>query len=164
MNYKKSTSKNTIVNMKNTIAYLLLIITFCSCKKHHKIIIECDNAGGLTTKSELLLKGLKVGQVTDLKIARNYKVLVYAEIDEEHKIPSDSKFIVESSLFGENSFNVVPGKSTTYLATSDTVIGIQKNVALDSVIINTVVKILDSIPVNEELKRLNDNMERLIVK
>ena len=64
---------------------------------------------GLEIGSDVVLAGIEVGKVTDLKL-KNNGVLVYGNINNEYSIPSDSIMIIRSNgIFGKKSLLIEPG-------------------------------------------------------
>jgi phospholipid/cholesterol/gamma-HCH transport system substrate-binding protein len=64
---------------------------------------------GLEIGSDVVLAGIVVGKVTDLKL-KNNGVLVYGNINKKYPIPSDSLMVVRSNgIFGKKSLLIEPG-------------------------------------------------------
>jgi ABC-type transport system involved in resistance to organic solvents, periplasmic component len=88
-----------------------------------QINLLVQDANGLTSGNEVFYRGLKVGNVTDASITKN-GVLLKLKIEDVDKIPNDSRFeIGDFSLISGKAIEITPGRSTTYLAPNDTVIG-----------------------------------------
>ena len=66
-------------------------------------------AEGLEIGSDIVLAGIDVGKVTDLKL-KDSGVLLNGSINDEYAIPSDSLLTIRSNgIFGKKSLLIEPG-------------------------------------------------------
>ncbi|MDR2894220.1 MAG: MlaD family protein [Alistipes sp.] len=76
-----------------------------------------DRTNGLQTSAPVLLRGVKVGSVTDIYLDREHpdKVTVRVGIDGEVDIPSDSRLVLRAGgLMGDKVIELTPGTSTSH--------------------------------------------------
>ncbi len=82
-----------------------------------------DRVDGLKISSSVIYRGYSVGQVTAINFAgdRFDKVLVQFTVGKKLEIPSNTVAAIQSSdLMGSKSINLIPGNSTTYAESGDT--------------------------------------------
>jgi ABC-type transporter Mla subunit MlaD len=159
--------------MKKLLALTLLFITF-SCTQTNRYFLTFENIGSVTETLPVLINGHRVGDIEDIKILRNYKVLVIVKMKEDVPIPVDSEIVTDSDLFGSNSIKIRPGESSTFFSSGDSInvkVGSSTNRSpgiqnfLTSFVQNFFVnrdslqRTQDSILI--ELRKLNENLERL---
>jgi ABC-type transporter Mla subunit MlaD len=139
-----------------------------SCSNHENVVhVKADHVNGLNTESIVTINGIEVGQVNEIDLDKNGKVLLKLNLDTETNIPIDSKFSIETrDLFGSKGISIERGKSNTNISVNDTVtLSTESTFQSDSLIIkvqdlfeNLVgAKQRDSILI--ELRRLNENLE-----
>ena len=83
-----------------------------------------DDASGLQNASSIVVRGVKVGQVSSVSISADdpSKVQVALAISKDYKIPSDSKAkIFSAGLLGGQAVEIIMGSATTTLAEGDTI-------------------------------------------
>ena len=158
--------------MKNLFKISFLLVFLVSCSKNGRtIIVNTQNADGLTTETKLDVNGLEIGQVVEVNLAEDGSVNLTCEIKNiEIKIPIDSKFYSKDlGLLGGKSIGIKIGSENEFIKTGMSV----KLTEQDSPIIEDVF----SKAINEvksllggqhntdsllfELRRLNKNMEDL---
>ena len=156
--------------MKQFIITLLIITRLVSsCSKNEKsVFLIADNVEGLTTKADVSINGFEIGQVKEIKLDKNGKVIIELGLHKEIKIPTDSKFEIENrGLLGTKGISISLGKSKTYFSLNDTITVTNEETLLLSDSLKTKVqdffeniigsKQRDSILI--ELRRLNKNLE-----
>ena len=82
-----------------------------------------ERVDGLKISSSVIYRGYSVGQVTAINFTgeRFDKVLVQFTVGKKLEIPSNSVAAIQSSdLMGSKSINLIPGNSTTYAESGDT--------------------------------------------
>lgn len=83
-----------------------------------------DNASGLQSASAVVIRGVKVGQVSSVAVSANdpSKVEVALSISKDYKIPSDSKAkIFSAGLMGGQAIEIILGSATTYIEPEGTI-------------------------------------------
>ncbi|MBI1347677.1 MCE family protein [bacterium] len=84
-------------------------------KEHYVIHVQLETAGGLYPSAPVLMNGLSIGHVREIRFATDHGVLATIEIRKEIPIRSDSLPIVSRSLLGETVIEFVPGVSEDVL-------------------------------------------------
>jgi ABC-type transporter Mla subunit MlaD len=151
-----------------SILITILLLTSCSDNRT-EIVLNAENVTGLTNEANLIMNGLEVGEVVDMKIASNENIDISCRLNTGTKIPNDSKFrICNLDILGTKEIIVELGKSSVVLENGD-VIPLSKTETIslgDSLglkiggffesLIGT--RKQDSILI--ELRRLNENLEK----
>ena len=116
-----------------------------------------EQINGLQDAAAVVICGVKVGQVTGVKIdLENGGVNVNLSIDKEYNIPTDSRAMMFSAgLMGGKSIEIKLGKATEYLKNGD---AIQTGVTLD--MFDTLANELGDI--KERVATLLDNLNQTI--
>lgn len=78
---------------RRLIFLLLIILTSCSDSREYKI--QFDYVNRLKEGDEIFVRGVRVGQVEDLIVDENEKVLVTVSITKDIKVTKGSKFILQ---------------------------------------------------------------------
>jgi phospholipid/cholesterol/gamma-HCH transport system substrate-binding protein len=92
--------------------------------ENFSVAIQFDSAGGIYPSAPVLMYGLTVGNVRDVRLDPNRRgVIVIVELDAKHKLPADSTAQVAVSLLGEGHLEVVPGTSAEFVKNGDVLKG-----------------------------------------
>lgn len=69
-----------------------------------------DNMGGLTSESEVTIKGIKVGEVTTTRLKKEenntYKIIVTVQINKKIKIPNNTKAVIKKNILNKSSIEL----------------------------------------------------------
>ena len=85
--------------MKNILKYILLLgLIGCSDSEYYKV--QFDNVDRLKTGDDIIINGLVVGQVKDLIIDEQNKVLATIWIGRNIKLTKGTTFAIQSDIFG----------------------------------------------------------------
>ena len=88
-------------------------------------------AEGLDIGSDVVIAGIKVGEVTQLKISNN-KVIVHGFIEDNYSIPSDSILAIRSNgIFGKKSLLIEPGFDAPIESVNYTFINTKDSYSID---------------------------------
>jgi ABC-type transporter Mla subunit MlaD len=90
--------------MKIFIFTLLVVCFGCSGTKEYKI--QFDNVAWLEKGTPVCIKGLKVGEVIELKLDEDKSALATIQIDGYIKITEGSKFTMQPKLIGAKSIEI----------------------------------------------------------
>ena len=83
-----------------------------------------ENVNGLQNAASVVIRGVKVGQVTNIAIADNGMVEVEFTVDSKHSIPEDSEALLFSAgLMGGKAIELQLGTSSSMLADGGTLKG-----------------------------------------
>ncbi len=87
--------------------------------------VICPNVEGLAVSSHVLLNGYKVGLIRDMKYdaIRQGNIIVEINVEEDVKIPTDSRALVQTDLLGTSSIVLQLGTSRSIYANHDTIMG-----------------------------------------
>jgi ABC-type transporter Mla subunit MlaD len=126
----------------------IVIILIISCRKdNYKLYIVFDNAYGLSSKTEVITKGIKIGSVDRVDLFKN-KVLATVTIDKTIQIPITSTFMLQSvDIFGQKAiFITLDSTISKNYVDKDTVCGkIQKSFFSDSTKFNDIKPLIDTL-------------------
>lgn len=84
----------------------------------YTITAEFDNVGGLKVRSPVTLAGVRIGQVSGIKLdSTRFKAVVTMQIDSsQQQLPADSSAsILTQGLLGANYISLRPGFDQTFL-------------------------------------------------
>ena len=98
----------------------------------YQIKAEFGNVSGLSAGDDVMLSGIKIGQVVEQNLDPiTYSALVVMAIKSEIELPDDSSArITASSLLGGNYLEVMPGLSETMLEAGDVIYDTRDPVSL----------------------------------
>lgn len=79
----------------------------------YRILLRADNAGSLKTRAQVLMSGVQVGTVSDIRLAPNGKyVTIDLRIFSTFRIYKDARFVIEQQGFlGDQYIAIVPTKN-----------------------------------------------------
>ncbi|MDE5623303.1 MAG: MlaD family protein [Alistipes sp.] len=83
-----------------------------------------DQVGGVQTASPIMVKGVKIGTVSDIRFdpSRSDEVVLQFTVKRAYRIPTDSEAkIVSNSLMGSKAIEIVFGTAATYFEPGDTI-------------------------------------------
>lgn len=118
------------------------------------------------------MNGLQIGLIKTISLDNDYKIIAEIIINKGVTIPKDTEFkIVNEDILGTKAIELTPGKSTEIIKNRDTVYGINETeLSVESLTIR-IMELIEKIKGTErtdslitEIKRLNDNLERLKMK
>lgn len=89
----------------------------------YQIFVRLDNAGGLYPSAPVLMSGLPIGQVQQIRFDGRGGVLVTVEVRQEVKLPADSQPLVTRSLLGDTALEFLPGTSAVPLRPGSQIAG-----------------------------------------
>lgn len=99
------------------IAAVIFILQFLGGKissgKTFTITAVFKDARGVAEGSEVTMAGVEVGRIAKIALNADKEAEVRVRLEKTYAVPSDSRFVVESSLLGGASeLNIVPGNPT----------------------------------------------------
>ncbi len=91
--------------------------------KGYELSAKFLKAGGLTTGSDVMINGIKVGTVVDQKLDKeNYDAEIRLSISPEIKLPKDSVAVIASNgLMGNKFVKIEPGNAKEILKNGDSI-------------------------------------------
>jgi ABC-type transporter Mla subunit MlaD len=151
------------------IILITLAFTIFSCSKTRTIILQTENAEGITNETKLKVNGFEIGKIEDVKLNENGKVLITANLKSEIKLPIDTEFRIEDEGFvGGKIIAVKVGKRNERLNEKSILMLKKQNETFinDTLRVN-IEKVLNQISGKDkndsiliELRRLNKNLEK----
>lgn len=141
--------------MSRTIVIASLIFLLASCKTKNNLYLFFDKVDGLSEKSAIVSRGVKIGEVSDLSL-KDSGVIVQIALKNKYKIPRGSNFKIsyDNVLTGRNAIDVILSNSSEYYSETDTIRIVNLNnelknnvapVLLDSVSQKKVVKVFEQL-------------------
>ena len=109
-----------------TILFLFLLLSSCSEDPNKELVISFESASGLEEGDDVVLREQTIGEVTKIDLDDNYKTAVHIHLEKVDRLPRDSKFLIGAGSIFSNAIYVIPGKSKSYLTSSDKIIGSEK--------------------------------------
>lgn len=103
----------------------------------YQVYANFQNVDGIVSGSDIMISGIKVGKVSEVNLDKQtYQAVVKMQLDDNIKIPSDSKASISSSgLLGGNKFIAIdPGAEDFMLKNGDQIINTASAVNLESLI------------------------------
>ncbi len=108
-----------------------------SINNGYTITAQFDNIGGLTVKAPVSLAGVRIGRVTDIRVAKDdYRAEVVMQIESEYdNLPEDTgASILTAGLLGAQYIGLEPGGEETFLQDGDQIYLTQSAVVLEQLI------------------------------
>ena len=143
--------------------FALSILFLVGCSKQKKVYLLTDEAGGLELGSEVVVKDIKIGEISFLSLSKQGDVVLEAKLDPEVEIPVDSKF--RNTKVGNTSqkrVTVFLGNSEQMLQNKDTVdMRSIVDATIDRLIDKATDKILDEISNSDEIDSLQSMIKDL---
>lgn len=152
-----------------TILLSVLLLTGCNSDKY-QLTVTYPSAEGLTNYSRVTINGLEVGHIESIKLGQENEILATINFDNIIELSTDSKFILIKDFLGTASISIENGSTNDYLQSGQKVIG--QFAERDDNGPGTSFNILESFlgnPIKQdsiliELRRLNNNLEKLLEK
>lgn len=94
-----------------------------------------DDIGGLKVRAPVVISGVKVGQVTGIRLDELLRARITLDLDPGLELPEDTFASIRTAgLLGDQYVNLEPGGSDVLLASGDTIGFTQNALALESLI------------------------------
>lgn len=114
-------SRHSIVGFVALLALLVLgVLSFATTTTEKTagfdITADFDRVDGLTVGDEVLMSGIKIGEVTRMILTESFRARLTLNIDDGVELPSDSDArILTDGLFGSKFIEVNPGAEEEFL-------------------------------------------------
>src|SRR5439155_10989960 len=96
---------------------------------------DFDEIGGLKPRAQIVISGVKVGQVASIALDENYRARVRLELDDRLKLPVDtSASIMTSGLLGDRYVSLQLGGESEILKPGDQITMTESAVVLELLI------------------------------
>jgi len=102
----------------------------------YKIYANFSDASGIYRGSEVLISGVKIGEVAELKLdANNFMAVASLSIKSDYSIPIDSTAIIATSgLLGNKYIEILPGSDEKTINRGEKITFTQSSIKLESII------------------------------
>lgn len=87
-----------------------------------EVVLAVDDGGGLGRGDQVLLNGVTVGTVQEVKLAAP-RVTVRLRLDQSVRLPADTRGLVRGDVFGAHAVILLPGDALVQLEQGDTIAG-----------------------------------------
>lgn len=87
-----------------------------------EIVLAVQDGGGLGRGDQVLLNGVTVGTVQDVKLTPP-RVMVRLRLDPDVRLPADTRALVRGDMFGAQAVTLMPGNALVHLEQGDTIRG-----------------------------------------
>jgi phospholipid/cholesterol/gamma-HCH transport system substrate-binding protein len=88
------------------------------------VIVVLDNGAGLKRSDPVQLQGVRIGNVTDIRLAPAGGVLVGVRLNDDLALTADTRAVVRGDVFGAHMVQLMNGESMIRLAPGDTIRGV----------------------------------------
>ena len=100
-----------------------------------ELIATFDEVGGLTSRSQVVIGGVKIGEVKAITLDADYRAKVVLLVDAEMEIPDDSSAsILTAGVLGNQYLGIEPGGSDVMLKFGDEIPFTQSALVLERLI------------------------------
>ena len=119
------------------IGYLSLSVGGVTLARHRGLTLyaDFDQTGGLKARAAVVISGVKVGEVSSITLAPNYRAHVALDLDANLKLPTDtSASIVTAGILGDRYISLQLGGEEQYLQPGDQISFTESAVILERLI------------------------------
>ncbi len=133
-------SRHSIVGFVALLALLVLgVLSFATTTTEKTagfdITADFDRVDGLTVGDEVLMSGIKIGEVTRMILTESFRARLTLNIDDGVELPSDSDArILTNGLFGSKFIEVNPGAEEEILEAGDEIEFTQESLVLQDLL------------------------------
>ena len=119
------------------IAYLSIAVGGVGFRRDDTLTLyaEFGEVGGLTTRSPVVIGGVKVGTVDSIALSENFNAVVQMSVDSQLRLSTDTMAqILTSGVLGNQYVGLAPGADEEILASGDMITFTQDAVVLERLI------------------------------
>ncbi len=133
-------SRHSIVGFVALLALLVLAVLSFATTTTEKtagfdITADFDRVDGLSVGDEVLMSGIKIGEVTRMILTESFRARLTLNIDDGVELPSDSDArILTNGLFGSKFIEVNPGAEEEILEAGDEIEFTQESLVLQDLL------------------------------
>lgn len=102
---------------------LFILLSSCTEDPNRELVISFESAAGLEEGDDVVLREQTIGEVTKIDLDDEYRTAVHIHLEKVDRLPRDSKFLIGAGSIFSNAVYVIPGKSKSYLTSSDKIVG-----------------------------------------
>lgn len=91
-----------------------------------EVVVVMEDGAGLARGNPVQLNGVKVGTVRSVRLQPEGGVTVQIKVNDDLRLPADTRALVESEVFGTSTIELVPGEALVALEGGDTIQGMSR--------------------------------------
>lgn len=91
-----------------------------------EVVVVTQDGGGLDRGASVLLNGVQVGTVRGVDLQPPDRVTVRININDDIRLPADTRALVRADMFGAKTLDLVPGRALVALEGGDTIQGMTR--------------------------------------
>lgn len=100
-----------------------------------KLFALFDETGALTVRAPVVIAGVRVGEVSNISLDKNFRANVEMNLDPDLKLPKDTfANIVTAGVLGDRYIELEPGGDDQILKTGDTITHTSNAVILEKIL------------------------------
>ena len=156
--------------MKRPLLFLLISSLLVSCSSDFTYYTEIQDATGLEKGEPVTIKGLVYGELQDLNLTKDGRVILELGFDKSYELPNDSRIVIRPTFVQKTLLLLEVGQSKEFLAPGDTLLTFEEQAVPADSIFNDFGEIIENVfttkkaknqrdSILKELKRLNENLE-----
>jgi phospholipid/cholesterol/gamma-HCH transport system substrate-binding protein len=89
-----------------------------------EVVVVMEDGAGLSRGNPVQLNGVQIGTVRGVQLHSPSRVTVRIRVDDDLRLPADTRALVESDVFGTHTVQLVPGEALVALERGDTIQGV----------------------------------------
>ena len=91
-----------------------------------EVVVVMENGAGLSRGDQVYLNGVQVGTVRQVNLNPPDGVTVRINVDDDIRLPADTRVLVRSDVFGTTTVELMPGRALVALEGGDTIEGVTR--------------------------------------
>ena len=96
-----------------------------------EMVIVMEDGAGLDRGNPVQLNGVQVGSVRSVRLTPPEGVAVQIRVDEDVRLPADTRALARTDVFGTHSIELIPGTALVALENGDTLQGVTQTSLAD---------------------------------
>lgn len=88
-----------------------------------EVVMMMEDGAGLSRGNPVQLNGVQIGMVRSVRLDPPHGVSVRLKVDNDIRLPADTRAVVRTDVFGTHSVQLVPGNALVALEGGDTIQG-----------------------------------------
>ncbi len=96
-----------------------------------EVVAVMEDGAGLSRGDQVYLNGVQVGTVRQVRLNPPNGVTVRINVDDDVRLPADTRIVVENDVFGATTVELLPGRALVALEGGDTIQGITRQALPD---------------------------------
>lgn len=96
-----------------------------------EVVVVMEDGAGLSRGAAVHLNGVQVGSVRGVSLREPEGVSVRINVDDDIRLPADSRVVVRNDVFGSTTVELIPGRALVALEGGDTIQGLTRPTLTD---------------------------------